>query len=454
MKHSLASIALGALLLSQSALAGLYSSNDKVIEVTSSTFDSEVMDANHLVMVEFYAPWCGHCKNLAPHYKAAAQNLHGIVKMVAIDCDEDKNRPTCSRYGIQGFPTIKVFPANRKGTKGVKYPEDYQGRREAKDIVDYLVKKIPNDIQLVTANPSSDKIINIDELATNQDKPRAVLFTKKTASSNMYKGLATDMKDRMIVGEFRTPSDAVLKKYNVESLPALVVFPKGSEEPVAYTGEMKRDPLSDFLNEHAEPSSSKGGKNSKRSSTNNDSNNSKPKPAVVEFDPNITKIENQVELKLECLDKSVGSCLIAFLVHEEEFEESTAAHEQNMKTLQQVKKATHDAGKAIHVIWMDALDKSVVKFMNQFQISSDIPGLLLINPGKKAFVPFVGYGFDVEGIQSWLADSTTKPKRAFPYSFEPHLAPKQAPKVEVKEKVTEIKEEVKEEKKENIKDEL
>ena len=57
MKHSLASIALGALLLSQSAFAGLYSSNDKVIEVTSSTFKSEVIDADvkHL----FYSPCSG-----------------------------------------------------------------------------------------------------------------------------------------------------------------------------------------------------------------------------------------------------------------------------------------------------------------------------------------------------------------------------------------------------------
>ena len=53
---------------------------------------------------------------------------------------------------------------------GIKYPEDYQGPREAKAIVDHLIKMIPNDIQLVTSNPSSDNIINIDELAANQVK--------------------------------------------------------------------------------------------------------------------------------------------------------------------------------------------------------------------------------------------------------------------------------------------
>jgi protein disulfide-isomerase A6 len=64
-----------------------------------------------------------------------------------------------------GFPTIKIFPAKGKG--GAKYPQDYQGERSARAIVDQLVKMLPNNVQLVSANPSSEKIINIDELAAD-----------------------------------------------------------------------------------------------------------------------------------------------------------------------------------------------------------------------------------------------------------------------------------------------
>ncbi|KAF9381465.1 protein disulfide isomerase (PDI) protein [Podila verticillata] len=421
MKQSLTSIALGALLLSQSVLAGLYSSADKVIELNTRNFQAEVMDSDHLVMVEFYAPWCGHCKNLTPHYKAAAKNLHGIVKLGAIDCDDDQNKPICGQYGIQGFPTIKVFPSSRTGKSSVKYPQDYQGERSGRAIVDHLVKMIPNDIQLVTSNPTSGKIINIDEFTDAEDSARALLFTKKTTSSNMYKGLATDMRRRMVVAEMRNPSSEILKKYDIDSLPALVVFPKDKKTHVTYSGELKREPLSDFFSQYAEPAKGSASQKAKKEKKEEEA-------PVVPFDPKVHQIEDQAEFKKQCLDKSIGSCAIAFLVVEPEFDESVKMHEENLEILSQVKKAAHDAKKPVHVMWMDALDKRVVDFMNLFQISSDIPGLLLINPNRKAFVPFMGR-FDVEGIQEWLSDSNTGRSRAFPYTFDVSLAEKKAPKV-------------------------
>ncbi|KAG0331772.1 hypothetical protein BG000_010597 [Podila horticola] len=349
MKQSLTSIALGALLLSQSVIAGLYSSADKVVELTTQNFQAEVMDSDHLVMVEFYAPWCGHCKNLTPHYKAAAKNLHGIVKLGAIDCDDDKNKPICGQYGIQGFPTIKVFPSSRTGKSSVKYPQDYQGERSGRAIVDHLVKMIPNDIQLVTSNPTSGKITNIDEFTDAEDSARALLFTEKTVSSNMYKGLATDMRRRMVVAEMRKPSSEILKKYNIDSLPALVVFPKGEKTHVAYSGELKREPLSDFFSQYAEPAKGSG-------SSQNAKKEKKAEEAPIPYDPKIHQIEDQAEFK-----------------------------------------------------------------------KHDIPGLLLVNPNRKAFVPFMGR-FDVEGIQEWLSDSSTGRSRAFPYTFDVSLAEKKASK--------------------------
>lgn len=76
----------------------LYSSTDDVIELTSSNFNKLVIQSNDLWMVEFYAPWCGHCKNLAPEYKKAAKALKGFVKIGAVDLTVHKD--VGNPYGI------------------------------------------------------------------------------------------------------------------------------------------------------------------------------------------------------------------------------------------------------------------------------------------------------------------------------------------------------------------
>ncbi len=68
----------------------LYSSNSNVVLLNSSNFNKEVVNSGDLYMVEFYAPWCGHCKNLVPEWEKAAKALKGIVKIGAVDADADK----------------------------------------------------------------------------------------------------------------------------------------------------------------------------------------------------------------------------------------------------------------------------------------------------------------------------------------------------------------------------
>lgn len=70
---------------------------------------------------------CGHCKSLAPEYEKAATLLKGVVKIVAVDATAHES--LAQKYQIQGFPTIKVFGADKKK------PVDYQGQRTADGIV-------------------------------------------------------------------------------------------------------------------------------------------------------------------------------------------------------------------------------------------------------------------------------------------------------------------------------
>lgn len=104
----------------------LYGPKDGVRVVDANGFKTEVLDADGVVLVEFFAPWCGHCKNLVPDWKKAAKALKGVVKVVAVDATAEQQ--LAATYGVQGYPTIKIFGL-KKGT-----PSDYNGGRDAKSI--------------------------------------------------------------------------------------------------------------------------------------------------------------------------------------------------------------------------------------------------------------------------------------------------------------------------------
>ena len=119
------------LLVLSTAVSALYKFPGPVVELTASNFKSEVLDSDSMWLVEFYAPWCGHCKQLAPSWELAAKQLKGVVKVGAVDMDAHGS--VGQPYGVQGFPTIKFFGNDKKK------PLDYQSGRDADSIRKYAL---------------------------------------------------------------------------------------------------------------------------------------------------------------------------------------------------------------------------------------------------------------------------------------------------------------------------
>src|SRR5690349_2953145 len=83
--------------------------DDHVLVLTNDNFDSELAKYDNL-LIEFYAPWCGHCKELAPEYaKAASIIIKDNPPLFLAKVDGTANRELASRFKLDGYPTIKLY---------------------------------------------------------------------------------------------------------------------------------------------------------------------------------------------------------------------------------------------------------------------------------------------------------------------------------------------------------
>ena len=78
-----------------------------VKNITDGNFESEVLQSEMPVLIDFWAEWCGPCKQLAPLVEAAAEEFKDAIKVCKMDVDA--NRETAAEYGIRSIPTLMIF---------------------------------------------------------------------------------------------------------------------------------------------------------------------------------------------------------------------------------------------------------------------------------------------------------------------------------------------------------
>jgi thioredoxin 1 len=82
------------------------------VPVTDGSFKDEVIDSDLPVLVDFWAPWCGPCRMVAPVVDEIAEQYDGQIKVVKVNTDENPN--VASQYGIRSIPTLMIFKGGQR----------------------------------------------------------------------------------------------------------------------------------------------------------------------------------------------------------------------------------------------------------------------------------------------------------------------------------------------------
>ncbi|EER29344.1 Thioredoxin domain containing protein [Coccidioides posadasii C735 delta SOWgp] len=335
LKHSSFVVLLTALLGALPASAeSLYTKKSPVLQVDATNYDRLIARSNHVSIVEFYAPWCGHCQNLKPAYEKAAKSLEGLAKVAAVNCDDEANKSFCGIMRIQGFPTLRmVIPSDKPGKP--KH-EDYKGPRTAKGIVDAVVEKIPNRVKRLT-----DK--NIDDWLTNSNETaKAILFTEKGTTSALLRALAIDFHGKIQIGQIRNKETSAVDMFGVTKFPTFVLLPGSDKPSVVYDGELKKKPMLEFLSQVAEPNQdppplkkSSPQKPKKPTTTAGDTATDKPTESANDSTdprepkkftaserrsqaeepkvPQLRVLSTTTDLRTTCLSSKTGTCILAIV---------------------------------------------------------------------------------------------------------------------------------------------
>jgi len=380
----------------------LYNSNSPVVQLTEQNFDQLVIKSDQLWLVEFFAPWCGHCKNLTPEWEKAARALKGIVQVGAVDADTYKSLG--GRFGVNGFPTIKFFGTNKNQAK------DYDQGRTANDIVNYAKARINEVVQdrLGGKSNNSNSSGNNNQNNQNQNKNTGgagsntgsdkdvIVLTDDNFDDNVFNSkdmwliefyapwcghcknlepewniAATELKGKVKVAKVdATVNQKLGSRFQVKGYPTIKIFPPGDKsdsKAEAYEGGRSSDVI---INQALEKLEKYG------------------------YIPDIEQLYDPATYKTACED-SGRTCVLAFLPNM--YESNSVQRYNYINTFKKV--STVGRGKPMNFFWVSGGD--FYEYEEKMGLTFGFPAVIIVSHSKKKY-SVMKNAYEYDAMKSFL----------------------------------------------------
>ncbi len=184
-----------------------------------------------------FAPWCGHCKALAPEYEEAATTLkEKNIRLAKIDCTEEAD--LCQSHGVEGYPTLKVF-------RGLDNVSPYGGQRKAAAITSYMVKQSLPAVSILTKD-------TLEEFKTADNVVLvAYIHADDKASNETFTAVAESLRNEYLFGGVH---DSDVAEAEGVKAPAIVLYKSFDEGKSVFPGKkFDADAITEFAKTAATP---------------------------------------------------------------------------------------------------------------------------------------------------------------------------------------------------------
>jgi protein disulfide-isomerase A1 len=341
--------------------AAEFEEEDDVLVLTEGNF-AEAVSGHDTLLVEFYAPWCGHCKKLAPEYSIAAKNLKELdppIRLAKVDATAESK--LAEQFAVRGFPTLKFFKGDVEAVK------DYDGGRTAPEIEKWVVKK---------SGPAVKIVETAEELEELKEANDVVVFAVIDAEEGEARAMLEKLADADDLAVYVASTSADVTE-DAAAVNKVVLYKKFDEGKVVYDGEFEKEALGEFVKENS-------------------------LPLVIMF--------SQEKAPL-IFGGEMTEHVLAFVDTSKDY---VSGIEAALKTPAQANK-----GKLLHVI-MPSTEKRIVDYFGL--TDEDMPAVMLVNMGgsMKKF----GFNYKADDLVAKIEDGLAEDLVAFEQSyFEGKLTP-------------------------------